>query len=49
MFEVTFAGDLVYSKRALGRFPNPGEVETVIEEIFISTSSGRPEYTIRLS
>jgi len=27
VFEVTVDGELVYSKRELGRFPNPGEVE----------------------
>lgn len=26
MFEVTVDGDLVFSKRATGRFPEPGEV-----------------------
>lgn len=26
IFEVTVNGDLVFSKKALGRFPEPGEV-----------------------
>jgi selT/selW/selH-like putative selenoprotein len=28
VFEVTLDGTLVFSKRSLGRFPEPGEVET---------------------
>ncbi len=27
MFEVTFDGELIYSKKQTGRFPEPGEVE----------------------
>jgi selenoprotein W-related protein len=30
VFEVTIDGDLVFSKRALGRFPNDGEVVDAI-------------------
>lgn len=26
VFEVTYNGDLIFSKKALGRFPEPGEV-----------------------
>lgn len=26
VFEVTYGGNLIFSKKALGRFPNPGEV-----------------------
>ena len=32
IFDVTLDGDLVFSKKALGRFPLPGEVETLLEE-----------------
>jgi selT/selW/selH-like putative selenoprotein len=31
-FEVTFQGELVYSKLVLGRLPRPGEVEQIIME-----------------
>jgi len=27
VFEVTFDGELIYSKKSTGRFPDPGEVE----------------------
>jgi selT/selW/selH-like putative selenoprotein len=30
VFEVEVDGKLVFSKRALGRFPNPGEVSNAI-------------------
>jgi len=30
VFEVTVDGDLVFSKRSLGRFPNEGEVAVAI-------------------
>jgi selenoprotein W-related protein len=30
VFEVTVDGDLVFSKRTLGRFPEPGEVEGLV-------------------
>jgi selenoprotein W-related protein len=30
IFEVTYRGELVYSKKALKRFPDPGEVEDLI-------------------
>jgi hypothetical protein len=30
-FEVSLGGDLVFSKAALGRFPEPGEVEAALE------------------
>jgi selenoprotein W-related protein len=30
VFEVTVDGDLVFSKRSLGRFPNDGEVAEAI-------------------
>lgn len=32
VFEVTVDGDLVFSKRALGRFPDDGEVSGSIRE-----------------
>jgi len=32
VFEVTWDGELVYSKKATGRFPEPGEVEGEIEK-----------------
>ena len=32
MFEVVVDGDLVYSKRATGRFPEDGEVEELLEK-----------------
>jgi predicted Rdx family selenoprotein len=28
VFDVRVDGDLIFSKHQLGRFPNPGEVET---------------------
>jgi selT/selW/selH-like putative selenoprotein len=31
VFEVTVDGRLVFSKRRLGRFPEPGEVATAIK------------------
>lgn len=31
-FEVTFDGNLIFSKAALGRFPEDGEVEKLIKE-----------------
>jgi len=31
-FEVSFQGELVYSKLMLGRLPHPGEVEQIIME-----------------
>ncbi len=31
VFEVEVEGDLVYSKKAEGRFPEPGEVEAALE------------------
>jgi hypothetical protein len=31
-FEVSFLGELVYSKLMLGRLPHPGEVEQIIME-----------------
>ena len=30
VFEVTVDGDLVFSKAALGRFPDPGEVAAAV-------------------
>ena len=30
-FEVTLDGELLFSKRASGRFPKPGEVESLLE------------------
>lgn len=30
MFEVTLDDELIFSKKALGRFPEPGEVEAAI-------------------
>jgi len=30
VFEVTLDGDLIFSKKTLGRFPDPDEVESVI-------------------
>ena len=32
VFEVTVDGELIFSKRAVGRFPEPGEVEAVLSE-----------------
>ncbi len=32
VFEVTVNGDLVFSKRALGRFPDDGEVAGIIRD-----------------
>jgi selenoprotein W-related protein len=32
VFEVTVDGDLVFSKRSLGRFPDSGEVSALIRE-----------------
>jgi len=32
VFEVTVDGDLVFSKRALGRFPDDGEVAHIVRE-----------------
>ena len=31
VFEVTTGNDLIFSKKKLGRFPEPGEVEQAIE------------------
>lgn len=31
VFEVTVGNDLIFSKKKLGRFPEPGEVEKVLE------------------
>ncbi len=31
VFEVTLEEELIFSKKACGRFPEPGEVETEIE------------------
>lgn len=31
VFEVTDGNDLIFSKKKLGRFPEPGEVEKVLE------------------
>jgi len=30
---VTFRDELIFSKKALGRFPNDGEVETRVREL----------------
>jgi selT/selW/selH-like putative selenoprotein len=30
VFEVTLGGDTIYSKKATGRFPEPGEVERLL-------------------
>lgn len=30
VFEVSLDGETIYSKRATGRFPEPGEVETAL-------------------
>ncbi len=30
MFEVEHDGELIYSKKATGRFPEPGEVEKIL-------------------
>ena len=32
VFEVTVGYDLIFSKKKLGRFPEPGEVETVLQQ-----------------
>ena len=31
IFEVAWGGELLFSKRLLGRFPNPGEVERELQ------------------
>ena len=31
IFEVSLDGELLFSKKALGRFPEPGEVEQLVE------------------
>jgi selenoprotein W-related protein len=31
VFEVTVGNDLIFSKKKLGRFPQPGEVEKELE------------------
>jgi len=31
-FEVTLDGELLFSKKAIGRFPNPGEVAALFEK-----------------
>jgi hypothetical protein len=31
IFEVAWGGELLYSKRVLGRFPEPGEVERALQ------------------
>ena len=31
VFEVTVGNDLIFSKKKLGRFPQPGEIEREIE------------------
>lgn len=31
VFEVTAGNDLIFSKKKVGRFPEPGEVEKVLE------------------
>jgi selenoprotein W-related protein len=32
VFEVTYGNDLVFSKKKLGRFPQPGEVEQELQQ-----------------
>jgi len=32
VFEVTLDGELIYSKKALDRFPEEGEIETLIKD-----------------
>jgi selenoprotein W-related protein len=32
VFEVTYGNDLVFSKKQLGRFPQPGEVEQELQK-----------------
>ena len=32
MFEVTLDGELIFSKKSLGRFPEPGEVAAELEK-----------------
>jgi selenoprotein W-related protein len=32
VFEVTVGNDLIFSKKKMGRFPEPGEVETALEQ-----------------
>ena len=36
VFEVMLGDQLVYSKRATGRFPEPGEVEGALEPLLAS-------------
>ena len=33
VFEVTVDGELIYSKKATGRFPEPGEVEKELKKL----------------
>jgi len=33
VFEVEYEGNLVFSKKKLGRFPDPGEVVKLIEKL----------------
>ena len=37
VFEVTFDGELIYSKRAQGRFPEPGEVEGKLSQLLAAS------------
>ena len=32
IFEVAYGGDLIFSKRVLHRFPEPGEVERLLRD-----------------
>lgn len=32
VFEVTFENELIFSKKSLGRFPDDGEIDTLIDQ-----------------
>ncbi len=32
LFEVTYGGELIFSKKALDRFPEPGEIVRLVKE-----------------
>ena len=40
VFEVTFEGELLFSKKKLGRFPEPGEVAGLVEARLAARSPG---------
>jgi selenoprotein W-related protein len=49
LFEVTVNGDLIFSKKALGRHANPGEIRELIKEKLKQVrAAGRPDSERRL-